>query len=406
MTTEHFDVAIIGGGPGGSSAAAILAEKGRRVVLFEREPFPRFHIGESLLPAGWELWERLGVTAELDREGFTIKQGINFGILNTADIQLLTGEFPQYFPRPYAYHVERARYDEILLDNARRKGADVRQPWEVDDVLFEGTRALGVVAGPVGGPRTEIRATVVVDASGRSCMLARKLGWRKPDPALNKLSYYTHYRGAVRRETNGTVMTDIHSFDGGWFWYIPLKNDVVSVGAVLDTEAVRAMGASGVRERFELALDRCPRVKGWVADAERLMDFHTVSSIAYLNDSFVGDGFVLIGDASCFVDPIFSAGVTLAMRGGIFAADTIHDALAEGNVSAARLKAYEDALRYPMSKIFRMIYNWYSILQRKDADNVFIRSRRAPLLRERLIVLLSGGYDKVDMDALLSNADS
>src|SRR5438093_8206261 len=137
MKGEHFDVIVVGGGPGGSSAAVILAQYGLRVVLLEKERFPRFHIGESLLPALWELWDRLGVTAELEAEGFTVKQGVNFGLFNRpTEIPLLAAEFPQYFQRPWTFHVERARFDEILLNNARRQGVQVREGWTVHDVLF------------------------------------------------------------------------------------------------------------------------------------------------------------------------------------------------------------------------------------------------------------------------------
>ncbi len=415
MDAEQFDVVVVGGGPGGASTAAILAGQGHKVLVLEKEQFPRFHIGESLLPAAWELWDQIGVTPALEAAGFPIKQGVNFSMFKAPrDIQLLTGEFPQYFQRPYSYHVDRARFDCIMLDNAQARGAEVRQGWEAKDVLFEGTYAVGVEAGPVGEPAHKIRARVVVDASGRNCLLARKLGWRKPDPKLNKLSYFTHFEGAFRPQAdfNGPVpvldastMTDIHTLDGGWVWYIPLANNVVSVGAVLDSEYVRDMSGMDMRARFDHALKTSPRIMDWLSKAKQTMEVKTISNISYLNESFVGDGFVLVGDASMFVDPIFSAGVTLAIRGGVFAAEEIDAGLKDGDLSGARLKRYETRIRHPMGKIFRMIYNWYNILKNKNANNVFERSQKAPLLRERLIVLLSGGYDKMDMEMLLS-ADS
>ncbi len=405
MGGRQADAIVIGGGPGGASTAACLAMAGQRVVLFEKERFPRFHIGESLLPAAWPLWDRLGVTKDIEQAGFLVKQGVNFGMFNSPkDLILLTAEFPEYFQRPYTYHVDRARFDRILLDNARRHGADVCEEWTVADVLFEGDRAVGVRAGSNGAPAEEWRAPVVVDATGRDCLIARKLGLRKPDPALNKLSHFTHFTGGFRRPNpDGSTMTDIHSVDGGWIWFIPLAGDVVSVGVVLDAKAYGHL--KGPQQRFDHAIGLSPRMKQWLEGAEQKMEMHTISNISYLNDRFVGDGWILVGDASMFVDPIFSAGVTLAIRGGIFAADAILDAHRAGDFSRARLQPAEDRIRPPMAKIFRMIYNWYKTLEKRDPNNVFERSRTVPILRERLIVLLSGGYDKVDMDSLLGSVD-
>ena len=409
MTDESFDVVIAGGGPAGASAATVLAQAGHRVLVLEKERFPRFHVGESLLPAAWPLWDRLGVTKEIEDAGFVVKQGVNFGMFNQPEhVTLLTAEYPAYFQRPYTYHVERAKFDEILLNNAARHGAEVRQEWTVADVMMDDDRAVGVMAGPNGEAPHEIRAPMFVDATGRSCLLSRKLGWRKLDPMLNKVSHYAHFSG-VQRKLNGdpqfpdSTMTDIHTIDSGWIWYIPLSNGIVSVGAVLDAKFAGHL--KGAQARFDYAVASSPVVTEWMAGGRQVSEMHTISNISYLNDCFVGDGFVMIGDASMFVDPIFSAGVTIAMRGGIFAADAIHDGFVHNDLSAARLHPYEEKIRLPMSRIFKMIRNWYAILEKKDvANNIFTFSQRVPLLRERLIVLLSGGYDKVDLDAILAAA--
>jgi halogenation protein CepH len=416
MIEERCDVVVIGGGPGGSSAATMLAKAGLEVILLERERFPRFHIGESLLPGAWELWTRLGAIEKLEAEGFPPKQGINFGMFNKPpedDVVLLTAEYPRYFELPYAFHVERARFDEIMLDHSASCGADVRQQWTVKEVLFEGDRAVGVLAGPNGAEPHPIRARMVVDASGRDSMLAKSFGWRKPDPELNKVAHFTHFHGGWRRDPTtimkwddvlaGSTTTDIHTIDSGWIWFIPLKNDIVSVGTVLDARKAKTMGANP-QERFEAGIESCVQVREWVKGAKQTMEMHTISSISYLNECFVGNGFCLVGDASMFIDPIFSAGVTIATRGGVYASDTILECFKHNDFSAERLKAYENRIRIPMSRIFKMIYNWYRILEMKDANNIILRARKIPMLRDRFITLLSGGYEKVDMEAILQAA--
>ncbi len=414
MKQETFDVVVIGGGPGGSSTAAMLAPEGLKVLVLEREKFPRFHIGESLLPGAWEIWERLGISADLEQAGFVIKQGIMFGMFNAKeDVKLLTAEYPECFLRPWTYHVERARFDEILLNHARKRGAEVREEWSVKEVVFEGDQAVGVMAGPNGAEPHRINARVVVDASGRDCLVARKMGWRKPDPTLNKISHFTHVKGGIRRDpaevvTVGEIMptsttTDIHTIDGGWVWYIPLADDVVSVGVVLDAKFAKSLGDTP-QERYDKAVASCDRVREWVAGAEQTMEMQTISNISYLNERFVGDGFVLVGDASMFIDPIFSAGVTLAMRGGVYASECILDCFRQDRFSAELLAPYERRIKHPMYSIFKMIYNWYGILERKDANNIISRARQIPLLRERFVVLLSGGYDRVDLTQIMDAA--
>jgi FAD-dependent halogenase len=393
-SSARADAVVIGGGPAGASAAAILAESGRSVIVLEREPFPRYHVGESLLPALWELWDRLGVTAQIEAAGFVVKQGIRFARPDDPeDVVLLTAEYPEYFPRSYTYHVDRARFDSILLENARTKGAVVRCGWTVSDVWMEGDWARGVLAAPNGEAPTRITADVVIDATGRDCLLARKMGWRRPDPSLNKVAHYTQF-AAVPIE--GPTTTDVHTVDGGWLWYIPLAGDVVSVGTVLD--AHRAGRLAGEPEAvLDATLAACPRVRAQLAGARRTMPVQTISGISYINDSFAGNGFALVGDASMFVDPIFSAGVALAVRGGIYAADTILDAFQHRDFSAARLASYEARIRPPMDRIFELIRLWYDSLER--TDDMIRRSRDLPWLRERLVVLLSGGYDKLDLES-------
>lgn len=363
------DVVVIGGGPGGCTSAILLRERGLNVVLLEREQFPRFMIGESLLPAAWDLWSRLGIRERIEASEYPVKRGVLFRIEDveeTTEFLVRTDEYPEYFVNPYTFHVDRAHFDQLLLDRAREVGVDVRLGHKVEDVLFEGERASGVsFVGPSGEPG-RLDARFVIDASGRRTIIGSKLGRRRPNPELRKVAYYTHFDGAGRRiAEDGSTVTDIHSTEGGWIWYIPLRNDVVSVGVVLDATFVQEsdLGPDGL---FRQALERDLLVSDWLANARQRMDLLKIPSISYLSDSFVGDGFVMIGDAAMFIDPIFSAGVMLAMRGADYAVDAIVPALAAGDVSAPRLAGYEERIRKPIGKMNKIITNWYQIIDRKS----------------------------------------
>jgi FAD-dependent halogenase len=413
-SVEQIDVIVIGGGPAGSSAAAVLAEEGLRTLVLEREHFPRYHVGESLLPATWDLFDRLGVTADMEAEGFAVKRGVRFMFPGwDDDLTLETSEYPEYFSRSYCYHVERARFDEILLHNARDKGAEVREGWAVRDVLFQGDRAVGVLAGPNDEEPRTILAPMVVDATGQKSLLARKLGWRRPDPALNKLSHYTLFENVRHPKSDELLppgasfadanVTTVESVEGGWAWYIPLRDNKASVGVVLDAQQ-ESRHKSNPQARFDRAIASSARLRTTLAGARQSMEMHTISNISYLNDRFVGNGFVLVGDASMFIDPIFAAGVTLAMRSGVYAAEAIIDCFAHGDFSVERLETYETRIRLPMSRVFKLIYNWYAMLEKQDSGDLFHLAREIPVLRERLLVIMSGGYDQYDFESLLAAA--
>ncbi len=399
MSDRSYDVVVMGGGPAGSSCASFLCMKGHSVLVLEKETFPRFMVGESLLPAIWELWAKLGVIEKLESIGYPVKRGVLFHLeKEDSDYAFRTDEFPEYFDRPWAYHVDRASYDQIMLDNTRDKGATVLEGCAVHEVMFEDDRAVGVRYRDEAGEEHEVRASVVVDATGRSSFLSRKLKRRYPNKDLKKVSYYTHFKGAARRTADdGSTMTDIHTTDGGWIWCIPLPDDISSVGVVLDAAYVQAH--KGNPQLFlDRAIESSGQVSSWLEDATQSIPIKNVASVSYLSDNFVGDGFLMIGDAAMFVDPVFSAGVTLATRGADIAADVISDALNSGDTTAAALKPFEEKLRHPVGNMIKIIMNWYEILKENNRDHIFEMSQESPLLRERLIVLLSGGYEKADLE--------
>ncbi len=399
MSDRTYDVVVMGGGPAGSSCAAFLCMKGHSVLLLEKETFPRFMIGESLLPAIWELWAKLGVIEKLESVGYPVKRGVLFHLeKENSDYAFRTDEYPELFDRPYAYHVDRASYDQIMLDNARDKGAAVLEGCTVHEVVFEGERAVGVRYRDEAGEEHEATASVVVDATGRSSFLSRKLKRRYANKDLMKVSYYTHFEGAGRRTAeDGSTMTDIHTTDGGWIWCIPLAGDVSSVGVVLDATYVQA-NEGNPQSFLDRAIESCELVSSWLEGATQSLPVKNVASISYLNDNFVGDGFLMVGDAAMFIDPVFSAGVTLATRGADLAADVISDALHSGDTTAAALKPFEEKLRHPVGNMTKIILNWYEVLQKQNRDHIFQMSQESPVLRERLVVLLSGGYEKADLE--------
>ena len=401
---ESTEIVVMGGGPAGSTCATFLALKGHRVILLEKDRFPRFMIGEGLLPSTWDIWERIGVRLPIETMGYPLKRGVRFRIEDTSgtfEYDIRTDEFPEFFVKPYTYHVDRGHFEHLLLANAREKGVDAREGCAVDDVIFEGERAVGVRYTDENGERREVRCQVVVDASGRRTLLGQKLGRRYANPDLKKVSYYTHYEGAKRRlADDGSVMTDIHTTDGGWIWFIPLRGDTLSVGVVLDAAYVQKSGL-GPKDLFDKAIAGSSAAQEWLAGAKQTFKLKHIPAISYLADSFVGDGFLMIGDASMFIDPIFSAGVSFAMRGADFAATAISEGLKNGDVSAAALRPYEEKIRRPLSKLNSVITNWYKIIETKDRQHIFRFSLASPMLRKQLVVILSGGYEHAEFKELM-----
>jgi flavin-dependent dehydrogenase len=355
----EYDAIVVGGGPAGSTTAALLAQHGHRVLLLEREAFPRYHIGESLIPYTWFTLERLGVLEWLQRSASPKKYSVQFVSIAGQVSQ------PFYFfehlkhPCSTTWQVWRGEFDAMLLDNARAKGAEVRQGVAVRDVIREGERVVGVrtEAGP--GPSQAIRARAVVDATGRDTLLSRRLGWKERDPELNKLAVWSYFKGALRDPGIDEGATTVaYVPEKGWFWYIPLHSDVVSVGVVGEPgylyRETRDPAAILAREA-----QACVWIRERLAPAQQVEPVRVTAEYSYHSRGIGGDGFCLVGDAFAFLDPIFSSGVFLALKSGELAADALHVALEAGDVSAARFDDYHRAQEHAVSSFRRLVLAFY-----------------------------------------------
>lgn len=356
---SEYDALVVGGGPAGSTTAALLADQGHRVLLLERERVPRYHIGESLIPYTWFTLERLGALDWLRRSACPKKYSVQFVSVTGRVSQ------PFYFFQTIkhecamTWQVWRGEFDAMLLDNARRKGALVHQGANVRDVLMEGSRAVGVAADLGDGRPREIRARAVVDASGRDRILNRKLGWCDRDRELNKIAVWSYFKGAQRDpgidEGATTVAYVPHK---GWFWYIPLHSDVVSVGVVAEPDYLYR-DTRDPQRIYEREVQACAWIRDHVAAGARCEPVRVTGEYSYHSRRIAGDGFCLVGDAFAFLDPLFSTGVFLALKSGEMAADALHEALAANDVTAPRFDAYFETQRRAVTSFRRLVTAFY-----------------------------------------------
>jgi flavin-dependent dehydrogenase len=362
MATNVYDVIVIGGGPSGSTVSALLAEYGHRVLLLEREAFPRYHIGESLIPYTWFTLNRLGVVDWLHTSASPKKYSVQF--------VSITGKVSQpfYFFQTIkhecaqTWQVFRGEFDAMLLDNARKKGVEVRQGWTVRDVLFEGERVVGVRADVKDGTRgEELRAAVVVDASGRDSLLSRKFGWKDRDADLNKIAVWSYYKSAKRDPGLDEGATTVaYVPQKGWFWYIPMHSDIVSVGVVGEPSYLYrdTRDADAIYHR---EVQGCAWIRDHVSVGRQCEPVRVTGEYSYHSKRIGGDGFCLVGDAFAFLDPLFSTGVFLALKSGEMAADTIHAGLGAGRLDAAHFDEYYARQRRAVISFRNLVRAFYDL---------------------------------------------
>ena len=359
---DHYDVIVIGGGPAGSTTAALVAEYGHRVLLLERDKFPRFQIGESLMPGTYWSFKRLGILDKLKESAFVRKYSVQFFSGSGK------GSVPFYFNRhdPHessvTWQVLRSEFDQLMLDNAAKKGAEVKQGASVLQVNFEGKRATGVQVKFRNGRVKDVSADVVVDATGRSALISRRLKTKTVEPKLKKASIFTHYKGAHRDAgiDEGATLILNSKDKASWFWSIPLQNDVVSVGVVGGLDYLLQNRKGSPQEIFEEELELCPRMKERLEGATQLFDMKVTQDFSYRSSVLSGPGWLLVGDAYGFVDPVYSSGVFLALKSGEMAADAIHEAFEDNDFSADQLGKWGAEFLPGMEAIRKLVYAFYS----------------------------------------------
>jgi flavin-dependent dehydrogenase len=354
-----FDAAVVGGGPGGSSAATALARRGRRVLLLERDQFPRFHIGESQLPWTNEVFRALGVHETIAAAGFVRKWGASFWTLDGAVEQYADFSEAVETPTPQTFQVPRATFDELLLRHGAKSGVAVRERHRALDAAFDAAGVTLRFADPEGVEHT-VRVGVVVDASGRAGFLAKKLGRHAFDPLLRNIAVHAQYENIPRLP--GRRAGDIRMFtrpDMGWLWLIPLSDTVTSVGAVIPQAVHRRESKATPEESLTHYLDRTPSAAKLLAAARRVSPARFDADYSYLGTELAGDRWVTVGDAAAFLDPIFSTGVLLAMQGGLDVAAAIDAGLRAGDLSRRRFTTYERLVRTRYHHFRRFAVGFY-----------------------------------------------
>lgn len=394
-------VVVIGGGPAGATASTLIAQQGYRVELFERERFPRYHIGESLIPETYWVLKRLGMLEKLHDTPFVKKYSVQF--VNSRGRHSAPFYFHDNKPHECSqtWQVERSTFDTMMLRNAEEHGVKVFEETRVLNVLFDGDRAIGVRVQDAEGKTREVHADVVVDASGQSSMLINRFKLRVPDPDLNKGAIWTYFEGAYRdggKDEGATIVLALQD-KAGWFWYIPMPGGKVSVGVVADFNYL-FKGRKDNDTTYAEEMERCPAVKERVAGGKQLMPVKATKDYTYRASQAAGDSWVLVGDAFGFLDPLYSSGVLLALTSASLAADAIVEGLKKGDTSKAQIGKWEPGYVEGMNRMRRLVCEYY------DGFSFGQFVRRFPHHTGGITDLLIGDLFKSDLDPIFEDIDA
>jgi FADH2-dependent halogenase len=379
-----YDAIVIGCGPGGSSASTFLARAGKKVLVLEKEIFPRFHIGESLLPCNMTIFRDMGVLPKLKEAGFLPKYGAQFELGNAtlgARFAFRDGIFSK---ESESFQVERAKFDHVLLLHARESGADVREGWTVTKTTNNAEGVTVEARGPDGTQHT-FRGQYLIDCSGRGNLTGNQENLREVHPTWKKLAVFAQFENVVR--DSGDQYTDIiiARLENKWFWIIPLDEKKTSVGLVIDKdEFTKSPGTP--QEIFQRWADSAFAVKNRMKDARQIIDFQTTTDFSYYNRTFVGERLLRVGDAAGFMDPIFSAGVYLAMWSGRRAAETVEKCLALGKPDKKLFADYHKRVFHGIHFYWHVVESYYTT----PFMEIFLRPHNHCELGSAIIAILAG----------------
>lgn len=386
---KDYDAIVVGAGPAGSSTAAILAEKGHDVMVVEKERFPRYHVGESLMPFCYFPLERLGLVDTLMESANPRKYCVQFvrqdGFLSQPFY------FFQHFDHPSSttWQVWRSEFDKMILDKARVNGASVMEETKAKGLIKNGDRVEGIKVESKDMGAIELRAPIVVDASGRDCFAAHKENWMIRDPQLKKIALWTYFKGAKRDPGLDEGATTVAYLPNkGWFWYIPLSGDMVSVGIVAERDYLFNGSTKDHMEIFQREVQNNEWIKEHLAEAEQTGEYRITGEYSYRNRYCASEGLVLAGDALGFLDPVFSSGVFLALKSGVMLADEIDLALNKGDLSAKSFDQYGKRMQSSIETMRKIVYAFYD----KDFSFGDI-AKRGEHLRAALTDCLIGNVD-------------
>src|SRR2546421_4545785 len=371
---EDFDIVVIGGGPGGSTAATLLAMQNHRVLLLERDKFPRYQIGESLLPATIHgICKILGLSEELKKAGFVRKLGGTFRWGTNPEPWTFAFSTASTISsaNAYAYQVERSKFDEILLRNAARNGVDVREQHAVKDVVFESGRACGVELLDANGKAGKATAKYIIDASGNQSHVHKKVGERIYSNFFQNLALFGYYQDGARFPPPSDGNVFCAAFEEGWFWYIPLSATLTSVGAVVSKKHADLL-KEGHEEAMKRFIASCPEIARLLANAKRVTEgiygqLRVRKDYSYTNQRFWAPGLVLVGDAACFIDPVFSSGVHLSTYSALLAARSINSILINDMDETRCFEEFEKRYRREFNNFYEFLAAFYDMHQNDNS---------------------------------------